>query len=415
MGTKQETMQTYTFPNGLRVLCIPNDRPTVYCGLMLNVGTRHENEGESGMAHCVEHMTFKGTERRTAMQILNRMESVGGETNAFTSKQETVYYCSCLREHMPRAIDWLFDVVFHSIYPQDALDREVEVIIDEIESYNDNPSELIYDDFESILFNNHPLGRSILGDADNLRSYKSSDLVSFANRLYHPDRAVLFVMGDVSIEQVVKVAESSVAGIPIVNSQQPTVNPQWSMVNGQCGSVVRNKNTHQAHVVVGTEAVSIGDESFMGLLLLNNILGGVGMNSRLNISLRERRGLVYTVGSSLIGYADTGLWCVYMGCDTADINRCLRIVNSELKRLNNNPLSDRVLRAAIRQMKGQMAVSHDSFENVAIGTAKRFLHTGCAYTLDDMFSQLDALTPDYLHSLSNTYLCPDRMLTLIYK
>ena len=175
-------METAILSNGLRLLCIHNDRPTVYCGIMMGAGTRHELPNECGMAHCIEHMSFKGTERRTAMQIINRMESVGGDLNAFTTKQETVYYSICLRKHMSRALDLLMDIVFHSTYPADALEREVEVIIDEIESYNDSPSELIFDDFENILFKGQPLGRSILGNAESLRSFTSEDLHSFTNR-----------------------------------------------------------------------------------------------------------------------------------------------------------------------------------------------------------------------------------------
>ncbi len=410
-------MQLYTLSSGLRVLCIHNDRPTVYCGIMMGTGTRHELEHESGMAHLVEHMSFKGTQRRSAMQIINRMESVGGELNAFTTKQETVYYSICLRQHLGRAIDLLKDIVFHSTYPQEALEREVEVVIDEIDSYKDSPSELIYDDFESLLFGNHPLGRSILGDADRLRSYHSSDLQSFTRRLYTHDRAVLFIMGDV--QPKVRGGELKIDNISLGNlgrSLSPPLPKGMSDERGDCvvGSHILHKSTHQAHILMGTTTVPLGDERFMGLFLLNNLLGGPGMNSRFNLTLRERRGLVYTVESSLVGYADTGVWNVYMGCDQADINKCLHLVRTELNRLLDKPLTERVLRSAVRQLKGQLAVSHDNFESVAIGTAKRFLYTNDVQTLDSIYASLDAITPEYLYRLAQQFLDPNRMLTLVY-
>ena len=393
-------MEIVTLSNGLRLLCIHNDRPTVYCGIMMGAGTRHELADESGLAHCVEHMSFKGTERRTAMQIINRMESVGGELNAFTTKQETVYYSICLREHLSKALDLLMDIVFHSIYPQEALEREVEVIIDEIESYNDSPSELIFDDFENILFQGKSLGRSILGDAGSLRQYKSYNLQRFAHRLYDPARAVMFVMGNVDVDGVLR----AMGGEVTVVSDTPccvttSVSNRNIMSRGTPDYIVRDRQTHQAHVVVGCEAIPLNDERFMGLFLLNNMLGGTGMNSRLNLALRERRGLVYTVESSLVTYADTGVWNAYMGCDQADIQKCLKLLGKELYRLTDRPMSQSAFNAAVRQIKGQIAISHDNFESVAIGMAKRLLHTGNVQTLDDMFSQLDALTPDLLHNI----------------
>ncbi|MBO4905510.1 MAG: insulinase family protein [Bacteroidaceae bacterium] len=409
-------METVILSNGLRLLCIHNDRPTVYCGIMMGSGTRHELPSECGMAHCVEHMSFKGTERRSAMQIINRMESVGGDINAFTTKQETVYYSICLKEHMSRALDLLMDIVFHSTYPEDALEREVEVIIDEIESYNDSPSELIFDDFENVLFKSHSLGRSILGDAESLRSFTSADLHRFTNRLYDPSRAVLFVMGDVKISDIIRCLKCDISEVnQFVNSRLSESSGQVTKSIETSEYIVRDKQTHQAHVVVGCEAITFNDDRFMGLFLLNNILGGVGMNSRLNVALREKRGLVYTVESSLLTYIDTGVWNVYMGCDVSDIKKCLGIVKKELQRLIDKPMSNSMLKSAVQQLKGQIAISHDNFESVAIGTAKRLLYTGKVQTLEEMFAELDALTPESLHQIATEFLNPDRMTTLIYK
>lgn len=404
--------------NGLRIICNTNVSEVVYCGLAVDAGTRDERETESGMAHFTEHLSFKGTARRTARQIINRMESVGGDLNAYTGKEETVYYCSILRPYLPRAIDILLDIVFGSTYPQREMDKEVEVVIDEIESYNDQPSELIYDEFEEILFSGHPLGRNILGNADALRSMTSADISAFTRRLYIPERMVLYVYGNVSLDEVVRLVGKYAGqydadrGPYGESSVRYPVSGLDRRMHG--GIITRSKGTHQAHVMMGNKAFGGDDPRHLHLYLMNNILGGPAMSSRLNLSLRERRGLVYTVESASVCYTDSGIWSIYFGCDRCDVERCRRLVLQELRRFTDAPISRRILDAARRQLKGQIAVSYDNAENVAIGMAKRYLHYNTTQTMAQLFDRLDALTPQQLQDTAAQVFDPSAITTLIY-
>ena len=432
-----KTTQTLTLPSGLRIILAPSATDVVYAGIAVAAGTRHETDNESGMAHFVEHMSFKGTPNLSSVQILNRMESVGGDLNAYTGKEETIYYSVFLRQHLRRAIPLLLDIVFNSTFPQAEMDKEVEVVIDEIESYNDSPAELIYDDFEALLFPHHPLGRNILGQADRLREYSSADLQRFVRRCYNPQRAVLFVKGNVSMEEVTKLTahlqllQGSSPCPSLVGSEAAPHPLPWKKEvpelsagvtslpsptgEGEGVRLILQKHTHQAHVMLGTRAYAFSDPRYIGLYLLNNLLGGPAMNSRLSLALRERTGLVYTVESNLTAYTDTGVWSVYFGCDHTDVQRCLRHVHRELRRLTDSPLSPRTLAAAKRQLKGQMGVSHDNFENVALGMAKRFLHEGYVPTLEENYQQIDDLNPDALQAIAAELFCPERLTTLIYE
>ena len=415
--------QTYTLSNGLRIICARSESEVAYCGIAVDAGTRDELPGEDGLAHFVEHLSFKGTLRRSARQIITRMESVGGDLNAFTDKEETVYYCTTLRQHLGRALELLLDITLCSTFPQQEVEREVEVVIDEIESYNDQPSELIYDEFESLLFPGHPLGRNILGSADRLRQFVSSDLQRFVRRLYRPERMVLFVYGRVDIEEVVRMVEKASPPAPLRGEGGPSeatdeeVATSNSPLLGE-GLGVRlftiSRSTHQAHVMIGTRTFAATDPRYYALFLLNNLLGGPAMSSRLNTSLRERHGLVYSVESNMASYTDAGLWRVYFGCDHHDVKRCARLVVRELKRLCDAPLSQRTLDAARRQMKGQLGIAWDNPESVAIGMAKRFLHYGTTLTMAQQMERLDALTPDILWQTAQDILSPDGMTMLAF-
>ncbi|MBQ7988430.1 MAG: insulinase family protein [Bacteroidaceae bacterium] len=415
--------QTYTLSNGLRIICARSESEVAYCGIAVDAGTRDELPGEDGLAHFVEHLSFKGTLRRSARQIITRMESVGGDLNAFTDKEETVYYCTTLRQHLGRALELLLDITLCSTFPQQEVEREVEVVIDEIESYNDQPSELIYDEFESLLFPGHPLGRNILGSADRLRQFVSSDLQRFVRRLYRPERMVLFVYGRVDIEEVVRMVEKASPPTPLRGEGGPSeatdeeVATNGSPLLGE-GLGVRlftvSRSTHQAHVMIGTRTFAATDPRYYALFLLNNLLGGPAMSSRLNTSLRERHGLVYSVESNMASYTDAGLWRVYFGCDHHDVKRCARLVVRELKRLCDAPLSQRTLDAARRQMKGQLGIAWDNPESVAIGMAKRFLHYGTTLTMAQQMERLDALTPDILWQTAQDILSPDGMTMLAF-
>ena len=412
---------TYTLDNGLRIIHLPSDSKVVYCGYQINAGTRNEEPGEEGLAHFCEHVTFKGTERRKAWHILNCLESVGGDLNAYTNKEGTVYYSAILKEHIARAVDLLSDIVFHSVYPQAEIDKEVEVICDEIESYNDSPAELIYDEFENILFKGSPLGHNILGTAEQVRRFTTEDALRFTQKLYRPDNAIFFAYGDIDFKKLVKLIgraladsvenKKSVSSVKSVGLENyPSVGEE---IAGQ--TIVVQKNTHQAHVMIGTRAYDVNDDRRMPLYLLNNMLGGPGMNAKLNLALREHNGLVYTVESTMVSYGDTGTWSIYFGCDEHDVKRCLRLVRKELDKFMQKPLSDAQLKAAKKQIKGQIGVACDNRENFALDFGKSFLHYGWEKNVDRLYEQVDEITAAQIQAVAQDLFDKDRLTTLIFK
>ena len=454
---------TYTLDNGLRIIHLPSDSQVVYCGYQINAGTRNEEPGEEGLAHFCEHVTFKGTERRKAWHILNCLESVGGDLNAYTNKEGTVYYSAILKEHIARAVDLLSDIVFHSVYPQAEIDKEVEVICDEIESYNDSPAELIYDEFENILFKGSPLGHNILGTAEQVRAFKTEDALRFTQKLYRPDNAIFFAYGDIDFKKLVKLIQKALGECPKgrelacstdcksaetpteeriaeetptkerITEETPTGETpteemeagdanhkvQSSMFNVQSKvagqTIVMQKNTHQAHVMIGTWAYDVNDDRRMPLYLLNNMLGGPGMNAKLNLALREHNGLVYTVESTMVSYGDTGTWSIYFGCDEHDVKRCLRLVRKELDKFMQKPLSDAQLKAAKKQIKGQIGVACDNRENFALDFGKSFLHYGWEKNVDRLYEQVDEITAAQIQAVAQELFDKDRLTTLIFK
>ena len=418
---------TYTLDNGLRIIHLPSDSKVVYCGYQINAGTRNEEPGEEGLAHFCEHVTFKGTERRKAWHILNCLESVGGDLNAYTNKEGTVYYSAILKEHIARAVDLLTDIVFHSVYPQAEIDKEVEVICDEIESYNDSPAELIYDEFENIIFKGSPLGHNILGTAEQVRSFKTEDALRFTRKLYRPDNAIFFAYGDIDFKKLVRLLKKSFLSEERrvksekfnspeaqaqFNIQHSTFNTQHSF-EGQ--TIVMQKNTHQAHVMIGTRAYDVNDSRRMPLYLLNNMLGGPGMNAKLNLALREHNGLVYTVESTMAAYGDTGIWSIYFGCDEHDVKRCLRLVRKELDKFMQKPLSEAQLKAAKKQIKGQIGVACDNRENFALDFGKSFLHYGWEKNVDRLYEQVDEITAEQIQAVAQELFDKDRLTTLIFR
>ena len=405
---------TITLDCGLRIIHLQSPSPVVYCGYEICVGTRDEESSEEGMAHFCEHTTFKGTVRRTAMQILNRLESVGGDLNAFTNKEDTVYYSAILKEHFPRAVELLTDIVFQSTYPQTEIDKEVEVICDEIESYNDSPAELIYDDFENAVFAGHPLGHNILGRAETLRTYTTDDALAFTRRFYRPENTVFFVSGDVDFNTVVRLLKRATAEFP---SATPLIDvtPTAVLPPYEPKIIKHDRGTHQAHVMIGNRAYSVHDRRRMPLYLLNNILGGPGMNARLNISLRERNGLVYTVESSMMCYSDTGIWSTYFGCDPKDVKKCLKLVRRELDKVINAPLTASQLAAAKRQIKGQIGVACDNRESFALDFGKTYLHYGWQKDVTKLMDDIDNITAEEIQEVANEILAADRLTTLIYE
>ena len=401
----------YTLPNGLRIIHEPTLSKVAYCGFAIDAGTRDEAEHEQGMAHFVEHLIFKGTEKRKAWHILNRMENVGGDLNAYTNKEETVVYSAFLTEHLERALELLGDIVFHSTFPQHEIEKETEVIIDEIQSYEDTPSELIFDDFEDMIFRNHPLGRNILGKPELLRSFRTEDVLSFTCRFYQPGNMVFFVQGQYDFRRIIRLAEKYLSDVPAgeVNSRRvppPLYVPEHLMVA---------KDTHQAHVMIGSRGYNAYDDKRTALYLLNNILGGPGMNSKLNVSLRERRGLVYNVESNLTSYTDTGAFCIYFGTDVEDMDTCLKLTYKELKRMRDTKMTSSQLAAAKKQVIGQLGVSGDNREGLFLGLGKSFLHYNRYDTLPEVFAKVEKLTAGEIREVANEIFAPERLFSLIYQ
>lgn len=403
---------TATLNNGLRIIHLPNTSKIAYCGYQIKAGTRNEKPGDEGLAHFCEHVTFKGTQTHTSTAIINKLESVGGDLNAFTNKEDTVFYSAIPVEHFAKAVDVLSDIVFYSIFPQAEIDKEVEVICDEIESYNDSPAELIYDEFENLVFKGHPLGHNILGSADRVRSFATADAMRFTQQYYRPDNAIFFVYGNIDFKRLVKTLEK----LTPKQQQERVVYEALVVANGKLPELtILNHDTHQAHVMIGNRAYSATHPLRIPLYLLNNMLGGPGMNARLNVILRERRGLVYSVESSMVCYGDTGLWAVYFGCDPHDVNRCVRLVKGEFKRLMEKPLSEKTLAAAKKQIKGQLAVACDNNENFAIDFGKSFLHFGDEKDIEKLYQKIDAVTAEQIQQVAKEIFDKDSLATLVIK
>lgn len=411
----QENWASCTFENGLRVVFERSASEVVYCGYVIKAGTRNEEPADSGMAHFIEHMSFKGTERRRSFHINNGLERVGGDLNAFTNKQETVYYATVLKQDYPRAVDILTDLVFHSVYPQGEIDKEVEVIAEEIESYLDSPAELIFDDFEAMVFNGSALGRDILGRAERLREYKTEDARRFVDRWYRPENAVFYVYGNLEwkkvIREIEKCLKTSVSRpeMPVKDSSLLTAEPSAPSVK------IIEKGTHQAHVVVGAPTFGGNDPRRFALALLNNIMGGPGMNSRLNMALREHAGLVYSIDSYLTTYVDTGWWCVYFGCDLEDIDRCLRMVKRELLRMIERPMTETQLTAAKKQMIGQFSIADNNSESYAHALGKCFAQYGSHRSTSEIVKHIQQVTIEEIQNLAAEIYAEDKLHTLIYR
>ncbi|UKK59318.1 insulinase family protein [Prevotella communis] len=406
---------TITLENGLRIIHLPSDSQVVYCGIAVKVGTRHELPGEEGLAHFCEHLSFKGTEHRSAVQIINAIEGLGGELNAFTNKEDTVFYCAIQARHFMKAVNVLCDIVFHSTYPQSEVEKEREVVCDEIESYEDSPAELIFDEIENILFEGHPLGHNILGTSEQVRQYTSEDARRFTARYYRPDNCVFFASGNVNFKRLATWLRASCKDNTHISERSENLEILEKPENQPERLLIRHRGTHQAHVIIGSRAYAADDKRRWALYLLNNILGGPGLNSRLNLSLRERNGLVYSVESSMVCYGDTGCWCTYFGCDPHDVKRCCRLVRRELDRLIKNPLSTSQLLKAKQQLQGQLAIASDSREQFALDFAKNFLHQGKERDLSDIMQHIDSLTSQDLQQVAREIFDPEHITTLIYE
>ena len=422
-----ENYHIQTLDNGLRVIHLPSPTNVAYCGIAIDAGSRDERDGEHGIAHFCEHLLFKGTRRRKAWHIINRMDSVGGDLNAYTNKEETVVYAAFTKQHFARAVDLIADIVFHSTFPQHEIDKEVVVVAEEIESYNDSPAELIFDQFENMIYHEHPLGHDILGKSDRVRRFTTDDALSFTRRYYRPENMVFFVFGHLPFNRVVSTVEKYCGGAPqwSVDGLLTDADTHGSVFQGDKWRMPlqdylpqrkkENRSTHQAHVMLGGRAYPASDQRRIAMYFLNNIIAGPSMNTMLNIALREHNGLVYTVESSLTNYTDTGTFGLYYGCDSKDVDRCMDIIRKEFDKLIATPLSQRQMQAALKQMKGQILVACDNFESYALDTAKSFLHYNIFEGIDDTLTQLSALTPELIQQTACEMLAEDRLSALVYE
>ena len=403
---------SFILPNGLRIIHLPSDSPVSYCGFTVNAGTRDEQSGKYGLAHFVEHMLFRGTEKRKVHYILNRMEAVGGELNAYTTKEETFIYTVCLHEDVERAIELLSDLIYHSQFSESEIEKEREVVIDEIHAYEDSPSELIFDEFENMLFAGSDLGHAILGEVESLQSFTSASCRDFTNNYYRPENMVFFSYGKAPFPRILRYVEKySPMIFPVTTNPLLRNRPELSPAE----TSIQNKNLHQTHVVTGGKAYGLFDDKRMGLLLLNNVLGGPGMNSRLNVSMREKYGLVYSVDAEVVSYTDTGMFSIYFGCDPESMEQCLHLLFKELKYMRERKLSGSQLAAAVKQWKGQLGIASEHKENIALRLGKIFLHFNKYEPLPQTYQKIDALTAEDLLEISNEIYDEKQLFSLIFQ
>lgn len=380
---------TATLPNGLRVVHVPGRGSVTCCGVAVNVGSRDDAPDKHGMAHFVEHTIFKGTAHRSAWHIINRMESVGGELNAYTTKEGTVVYSIAPNEHLPRAAELIADLVLNSEFPAVQLDREREVVMDEAAAYRDTPSEAVYDDFEDMFFAGSGLGHNILGNESHLQNITSDDCRAYLRTHYVPGNMVFFAYGNFASQKVLRLAERHFGSAGGCLQREPRNTPP--VVEPFSRSI--NINSHQCHTVVGARLFALNDPRRYAMALLNNMLGGPGMNSLLNVQLRECRGMVYTVESNMSLMSDCGMFQIYFGCDAHHLQPCLRIAGNVIDRLASTPLTERRLDAVKRQYLGQLLVASCSGEALALSAAKSLLYSGKVFSHQATTNNILAVTP----------------------
>ena len=408
----------HNLPNGVQIVHRKTLSPVVYVGIMIGAGTRHEQPEENGMAHYIEHCVFKGTEHYTARQIINHIEGIGGEINAYTTKEETTFYAATLSNHFRTTLHLLADMVLRPTFNKKETDKEVTVILDEIESYNDSPSELIYDDFENMIFEGSSLAMPILGTKKTLRRISKSPQypLNWMAQHYRPERMVLFVQGNVSTKQVIAAAEKELV-------QQAPLNPPLrgeaiSLPFGEGTGVglsrTYKRHTHQTHIMMGSHTYPIGHPKQLTMFLLNNILGGGSMSSRLYLSLREKYGLVYNIDSQAVPLSDTGYWNIYLACEPQHKDLCLELCHKELETLRNVRLTSSQLQRALCQLKGQLAISAENQENNALAMAKQMLYHHRAPQWQETFAKVQQITPEQLQEVANEVFDSNKIATLQY-
>ena len=400
----------FSIANGLRVLHLADNMPITYVGVAIDAGTRDELPDESGMAHFVEHLLFKGTKHRRSWHIINWLESVGGQLDAYTTKEETYIYATVPTEYTERAIELLADIILNSTFPENEIEKERDVVLDEIQSYNDSPSELIYDEFEELLFPHDPIGRNILGTEQSLETFNSERIQAFIRRNYTPDRMVIFAMGNIKPDWLLKKVEKHFSVRQIRQVRQVRQLPQKYTPTHR----TTPRDTYQAHCIIGNRGIAMNTEERLTMLLLNNILGGPNMSSRLNLALRERNGLCYTIESNVTNYTDTGVWNIYFGCDPRNLAKAKRLCMQQLDLFYTKPLNDKQLATAKRQLRGQVLIGNQNKENLILGLSKAYLHGLELKPDSEHFQFIDSLTANDLQQLAQRIFNPDQLSSLTY-
>jgi predicted Zn-dependent peptidase len=401
----------HVLPNGIKLIHIQVASPVAHCGFFINTGSRDEQDNEHGIAHFIEHLFFKGTRKRKAFHVLSRLEDVGGELNAYTTKEDTCVHASFLKEHYARTVELISDIVFSSVFPEKAIESERDVILDEINSYKDSPSEYIFDDYEDYFFSNHPLGRNILGTARKLKKIKRSDFFNFMGRSYNTDQMVFASVGDVPFSRAVYWFEKYFSKI----SRNHRDFERVKFETYKPFDLTLRKGTFQVHAILGNLGYSFTDPRRMGMHLLTNIIAGPGMISRLNLALRERRGYSYNIESSYTPYSDAGLFTVYFSTDKAYLEKCFDIIYKEFELLRNRPLGTIQLKKAKQQIYGQLSISYESNENQMLSIGKSLLVYDKVDTLEEIVVKIESVTAKELMDIANDVLNKDHLSTLIYK
>ncbi len=402
--------QTHILPNGLKIIHKPDNMQVVFCGVAIDVGSRDENPEEAGMVHFIEHMLFKGTRKRRSSHIINRLENVGGELNAYTTKEETMVYAAVLQEHIERTIELIADITLNSVFPQKEIEKELVVITDEIQSYNDSPSESVFDDFEDLLFQHHSIGHNILGNIDALKLFDTKRLSEFHQKYYFPGNMTFFAVGNLKFEKLVKLIEKYFTTANNGRIKPERVAPEITANN----RTDIKKNTFQTHFVLGRNAYNLYHPDRIGMFLLNNILGGAGMNSRLNLSLREKHGLVYNAESVYQPMTDTGIWAVYFGSDPENAQRCEKLIRAELQLLRDKAIPETALKKYKLQMLGQIAINNENKENMALGMGKSFMRYGSVDSMETVREKIEHITAEQLQHIANKVFDVEKFTVIRY-
>ena len=401
---------SFTLPNGLRVVYRQSRSNVVYCGLTINAGSRDETLAEHGTAHFVEHMLFKGTKKYSAHLINNRLENVGGELNAFTTKEETVVHATILKNDFGKALDLIADMAFHPAFPPKEFEKEKLVILDEINAYKDNPAEQIFDDFEERLFAQTTVGRSILGSEQSLTSFAPPQLHHFVTQYYHPQNMILSVVGKISTKRIEQLSCKYFGDVAARDHTHNRTAPgPYAPFH-----TLQARNTYQAHCMLGNRTYSLYHPKRVAMSLFTNYLGGPASNSLLNTLLREKYGLVYTVEANYNPYADCGAFNIYFGTDKEKVQKCRDIISAAFKKLRETPLEGRTLQRIKKQLIGQLAISADNAESQMIGQAKSVLAFDKVETPEQIKEKINAVTAAELQEMAEEMLHPDRLSVLIY-